>query len=97
MSDPDAREAPPAGRPSMTKALVAGSIGPKRSDSSAVTADRYSAGSLARWTDRRERVLGGTLRLDRDPERAAELLREQLGGRALAAMWLHETLEAVNQ
>ncbi|UDY36274.1 hypothetical protein [Dermatobacter hominis] len=81
----------------MTKTLVAGSISRNRSDSSAVTADRYSAGSLDHWTRQRERVLGGLLRLDRDPERAAELLREQLGGRALATIWLHEALEAVNR
>lgn len=62
---------------------------------STVAADNYSAGSLARWTENRERILGGRLVLDTDPELAGEQLREQLGGRALAQVWAHQLLAAL--
>lgn len=74
--------------------VVATSIGTKPTDPRAVAADNYSAGSLDRFVRNRERMLGG-LRLARDPQVAAEQLREALGGRALAQVWVAELMREV--
>ena len=52
-------------------------------------------GDVGRYVEGRERVLGGTLRIPRDPEAAPEALAEQLGGRGLARSYLLAALEAL--
>lgn len=59
-----------------------------RHPGASVAADGYSAGTLDRWQRARDRALGGRLVLHRDPERAADLLAEALGGRGAARAWV---------
>lgn len=61
-----------------------------------VAADNYSAGTLRRWTEQRERVLGRTMRVHLDATLAADDVAEALGGRQLARAWAAELGEALS-
>lgn len=61
-----------------------------------VAADNYSAGTLRRWTEQRERALGGTVRVHLDATLAGEDLASALGGRQLARAWAAELMEALS-
>lgn len=82
MRSPDAGEAPPAGR--LPEIHAGGEIDTESTDAADAAADLWSA-----------RQLEHHLRVHRDPERAADDLREQLGGRSLALVWTLEVQEAL--
>jgi hypothetical protein len=98
---PDAqRPAPCQGPAAKTTPPPSDAIAAHRSDRvrrpAGVTADGYAAGTLAKWTASRERVAGG-IRVHRDPEVAAAMLAEALGGRECAYRWLVATLGEVGR